>query len=402
MEDIDDMISSLLGDKPIQVPKGKGKPAAKGKPASIPVKVAAAQMQPEVIDAVLADDPPLSLPVDDFDAELDRPPVTAAVIGDASFTGGEHDDAIRIPMPKFVTEDIAESIDIRNFATLCTLQTRRWHAKVKDRKASRDAATANNAVEAAFETRKRLLVGVDDLLKVIHKEIDAARASHYLLTVPWTTTSMTEDGKRTGARLLPNSLFFEYTKVMAQHKADMVKAVNAFVPIYPSLIQQVQAKLGKRFDPTEYPNPSEISSHFELSFDFQPIPKGEDFKGLPQQQIDMLSQKLNARAEQQVENAMQDVWARLYTAMTHMYDRLSSPDKTFHGTLTEKVQETARLLTHLNVTKNLDIEKIRTYLDKFITPHSAEDLRKNANLRTVTAAHVKNVIDKMDKIGGKK
>jgi hypothetical protein len=309
-------------------------------------------------------------------------------------------EALRIPMPQFVGADLKETMDLRNFATLVTLNTARWHAKVKDRKAAKDVAAANNSVEEAYETRKRLLVGADEKLKAIHKAIDTARAKHYEMTLPWTTRGVDDAGRRTGARLLPNTLFFEYTKVMHECLSEMKAALDSFVPDYPALIEIAKKKLGKSFDPGEYPNTSSIRGHFDLSFDFQPIPEGKDFSGLPKQQLDALATSINRKSEQMMENAMQDVWARLYKAVTHMHGRLASPDKTFHYTMTDNIRETTRLMKHLNVTGNQDIERIRMYLDKFICPHDAKELRDNSVLRMQVAAHVQNVIDKMRKIGG--
>jgi hypothetical protein len=312
----------------------------------------------------------------------------------------EEVEALRIPMPSFTGDDLSETMDIRNFATLVTLNTARWHAKVKDRKTSSAAAIAAGAIDEAFETRKRLLAGADEKLNAIHKAIDAARAKHYEMTLPWTTCGVNDRGRRTGPRLLPNTLFFEYAKEMSEYKSNMQAALNAFVPEYPAMIEVARKNLGKRFDISEYPNADSIKLHFDLSFDFKPIPKGDDFQGLPKQQLDALANTINRKSEQMMENAMQDVWTRLYKAVTHMYERLASPDKTFHYTMSDNVREVTRLLKHLNVTSNTDIERIRKYLDKFICPHDAKDLRDNSVLRQQVAAHVQNVIDKMKKIGG--
>src|SRR5690606_31726386 len=71
------------------------------------------------------------------------------------FTDAPVDTGVAIPLPEFTSDEIADSIDIRNFATLVTLNTARWHAKVKDRKAAKVAADASGADDAAFEARKR-------------------------------------------------------------------------------------------------------------------------------------------------------------------------------------------------------------------------------------------------------
>lgn len=302
-----------------------------------------------------------------------------------------------IKMPTFTADDFAATMDIRNFATLVTLNTARWHAKVKDRQASKDAATMGEADENSFETRKRLLVGADTMLKTIHKAIDEARAAHYEMTLPWTTTSMQDIGRRTGGRLLPNTLFVEYTTVMAQKKQQMLDALNKFEPAYPALVETARQKLGKRFDAREYPNVSSIRSHFDLSFDFQPIPKGDDFKGLPTAQLQALAAKINDNTQKQAEHAMQEVWVRLHEAVSRMAERLSSPDKLFHNTLVQNVRDVARLLAHLNVTQDAKVEALRKKVEKHLCQHDPKVLRENPTIRTQVAAHAASIIQEMDK-----
>lgn len=302
-----------------------------------------------------------------------------------------------IKMPVFTADDFADTMDIRNFATLVTLNTARWHAKVKDRQGSHDIAAANDADAGAFETRKNLLAGADSMLKAIHKAIDEARAAHYNMTLPWSTTSMQDHGRRTGGRLLPNTLFVEYTTAMAEYKQRMLDALAKFEPEYPNLVAAAQKKLGKRFDSREYPNVSSIRQHFDLSFDFQPIPKGDDFKGLPQAQLDALARKINNNTRQMAENAMQDAWMRLHDVVSRMAERLSSPDKVFHDSLVQNVRDTARLLSHLNVTNDAKVEALRKKVEKQLCVHEPKALRNNAVLRTQVAAQAQSIIEEMNK-----
>lgn len=303
----------------------------------------------------------------------------------------------KVKMPVFTADDFASTMDIRNFATLVTLNTARWHAKVKDRKASKDAATANDADQAAFETRKRLLVGADAQLRAVHKIIDEARAAHYDMTLPWTTTSMNDDGRRTGGRLLPNTLFVEYTTAMAKYLQQMNAALDVFVAGYADAVNTAKTKLGKRFDPTEYPNSSSIRGHFMLSFDFQPIPKGEDFAGLPQAQLNALASKINDNTRVQAENAMQELWMRMRTVVARMAERLLTPDNVFQNTLVQNVRDTARLMAHLNVTGDPRVDALRTKVEKLLCQHDAKDLREKPVLRAQVGAHAASIIQEMDK-----
>ena len=301
-----------------------------------------------------------------------------------------------LPMPTFTTDELAESIDIRNFATLVTLNTSRWHAKVKDRKAAQDAADASGADKNAFEARKKLLAGCDDELRAVHKEIDIARAEHYRLTMPWSSVGVNDIGKRSGGRLMPNTLFLEYTAAMAKCKASMEAALALFEKKYPSLIAVAQKKLGKAFDPAQYPNPSSIRQHFNLSFDFNPIPVGTDFKGLQQAQVDKLGAALNRKTRVMLENAMQDVWKTLYEAVSHAHSTLADPSKMFHKSLIEKLQDQSNLLKHLNATGSKEIAQVANLISGDLVKFDPKDIRKDDALRKRLAETAKQIVKYME------
>lgn len=436
MDDLQELLAEVLGDD--SAPK---KPHAKGPPtppnkAPPSVKAAITDVAIEAFDPELLQVAATIETEDEALSSIDEKPapkptkrgkrdkvtqgVTPPIAGKAPSFKGKRASAesaagvtkederakavsdLSIPMPKFTSKELAASFDIRNFATLVRLETARWHAKAKDKGAAADVAKANEADETAFVVQKNLLAGADEALQRIHKALDKARAKHYELTLPWTTKKIDDTGRRSGSRLLPNTLFFEYTKEMATCKDEMVAALEAFVPAYPELIKQAKKKLGQRFNPAEYPNADSIRQHFDLSFDFQPIPAGDDFKGLPDQQLNALANSINRKTEQMMEGAMQDVWVRLYEAVSHMAERLGSPDKSFHYTLVDNVREVTRLLKHLNVTQDKNVERIRLLLDKHVTPHDAQELREKAELRTRVGGHCKSIVDAMNKLGGAK
>lgn len=370
------------------------------KPAEAPVAIIAtptpepteeiAPAAPKTLAEIIAESEPQAGQVDAFPAPEVIPPVAVEEPADKT------DYALPpVPMPEFTNEEMAKTIDLRNFATMTILNTKRWHAKVKDRQASRNAAAATGADELAFDTRKRLLAGADTELKAIHRAIDDARAKYYAMTLPWTTTGLSDVGKRSGARIMPNTQFFEFITEMGNCKAAMIAALDKFVPLYPHLVQEAQKNLKGSFNPTEYPTAESIRSHFDLSFDFQPIPQGADFKGLPQAQCDALSNALAGKTRKMIENAMQDLWQRAHEAVGRMAERLSHPDKMFHYTLVENVRQVAKQLKHLNVTDDPRIREIQQHIEKYLCQHDVEELRKNPTLRATVGAHAQDAIEMM-------
>lgn len=309
------------------------------------------------------------------------------------FAKGAGDEAIELP--EFTSDEIMEQIDIRNFGTLVRLKTARWHARIKDKDAARKMAQAAGADDETYEGYKHLLAGCDEKLKRIHKAIDAARAAHYALTLPWSVVSMNDQGKRAGPRLLPNTLFMEYTTAMANAKQEMDVALTEFETDYPNLVQLAQSKMGTAFNPTDYPHMDVVRQHFDLHFDFDPIPKGSDFDGLQSQMTDKLAETLNAKTRKSLENAMQEAWHRLYSTVRHAAEVLSNPDKTFHYTMVDKLRDQASMLKHLNATGDQRIEDCRLAVEAKLTKHDPKDIRKDDALRKRLAQDAQEIFDEM-------
>src|SRR5690606_5024925 len=149
-------------------------------------------------------------------------------------------------------------------------------------------------------------------------------------------------------------------------------------------------------DAGEYPNASSIRGHFDLSFDFQPLPKGDDFRGLPNKQLEALADKINANTRKMAEHAMQDVWQRMHEAVAHMAERLSSPDKVFHASMLDNVQKAALAAEHLNITGDKRVEALRQQIEQHLCGHTAKDLRENQVLRQRVAAMAASILHEME------
>ena len=232
-------------------------------------------------------------------------------------------------------------------------------------------------------------------MKRIHKAIDAARTAHYALTLPWSVVSLNDQGKRAGPRLLPNTLFMEYTTAMGNAKQEMDTALDDFETAYPNLVALAQSKMGTAFNPSDYPHMDVVRQHFGLHFDFEPIPKGSDFDGIQAQMAQKLAATLDNKTRTSLENAMQEAWHRLYTTVGHAASVLSNPDKTFHYTLVDKLRDQAGMLKHLNATKDQRIEDCRLQVEQKLTKYDPKDIRKDDALRRKLAQDAQEIYTDM-------
>lgn len=304
----------------------------------------------------------------------------------------------RFQPPQIDEEALANAADLRNFAVLVTLRTSRWNAKATDRKALADVASANAAKGNFGQFQKNLLAGADEKLKAVNSAIDAARHTYYRLTLPWTLAGRDAPGRRQGSRLLPNDIFFDFTKEMAAAKTAMQVRLQEFISEYPTLVQEAEKSLGTLFNAKEYPSAHSIASHFDLSFEFAPVPQGGDFSGLPEAVLGKLAAKVNEQVMTMTQNAMDEAWTQLYDTTLHIAERLSDPDKVFHKTTFERAAELVRTLKALNITKDPNLESFRHRLETHVLCYQPKQLRDDTSMRTTAAKHARTIVSDMAKL----
>jgi len=323
------------------------------------------------------------------------PPKDVPVFKDSAL---REDDRIELPplvFPEFTSKDIAETLDIRNYATMVKLRTRKWAASVKDKRLAQDVSRSEGASKEAFRVYKSLFAGAEERLKAVHKVIDAGRMEHYKRTMPWSTTGVDESGRRDGPRLLPNVLFMEYVTDLGRAKQELKGTVLEFRQAYPSMVEAAKRNLGTAFDETQYPPESMIEDYFALDFDFSPIPTGVDFKGLPAQQVAQLKNRMDANVRTCLENAMKDVWQRLHTVVTHMAERLGDNSKTFHDTLVSNVKEIAVLGHSFNATNDVALTRILKRVEQELCLVEPKELRESVLKRATVAGSAREILADM-------
>lgn len=302
-----------------------------------------------------------------------------------------------LKLPTFSMTELAESFSIRNFGSLATLTTSRWTVKVKDRKAARETDAARHSKAGTHETYKNIVDKREEKsLAAVYQALDAARTKHYAMTLPWSMTGVEDSKRRVGARLLPNTMFFDYVTTMSTYKQDMMKALDKFAELYPEIVERAKARMGDAFDASEFPLVEDIRKRFGMDFDFQPVPEGGDFKGLPEAQLAALARAVNDKTMEMASNAMQDLWQRLHECMSHVAERLGNPDNVFHGTLVDKVKEISTLLGHLNLTNDSRFREFKVIIDSDIAPFTVEQLKDDMVMRSRAAFAAKKVLRNME------
>jgi len=303
---------------------------------------------------------------------------------------------------KFTIGDVTEVTDLSNFAMKVTMKQSRWYGIKRDRNVEAQVQSANNTKANAGKFTKELLAGCDKELKAVHSAIDAARTTHYAMTRPWSVVSGEGEGRRrTGPRLLANADYFDYCQRMAVHKRKIQEALDEFEGNYSSLKDRARDNLGPLYREDEYPSVDAIRGQFALDFDFEPLPDGDTFRkgSIEQAQAEKLAAHFNKRTQQMLENALMEVWQKLYRTVEHMADRLSDPDKTFHKSMLENAQEVAKMLKHYNFNGDPRMDEMRRELEGRLLTADAKELRKDKDVRKQVAEDAKRTLAKLKAYG---
>jgi hypothetical protein len=267
-----------------------------------------------------------------------------------------------------------------------------WDSVKTDRKVMEDVKNLHQAKGDVGRVMKNMLAGVDQPLKNVRSAYAAVRIRHYDLTLPW-ISDMASD-RKTGARLLPHPILSRYLRELGELERVAAQALEEFLPQYPSMIQNAQPNLGGMFQASDYPPPEEVRAKFRIYKDFDPIPDGTGFRGLPKGMLDRLSHHLHKRQEAQLAQASEAMWTEARERIAHLIDRLADEDTKFKEASVRQVRELVALLPGWNIGKDPRAREVAQDIEEMLAGIEASDLRKDATIRA-------GVVDDAQRISAK-
>lgn len=285
---------------------------------------------------------------------------------------------------------------VRQSAMLADVTISAWAAERTDRKATDELRDQAGATGDVGRFVKKLLAGVDEKLKDTRSAYNAVRTLHYHLTLPWVSDPHAQ--RQTGPRLLPHLLFQRYMTEMSIAKRAATDRLDAFMVDYPALVQQAKTNLGTLAD-VDYPTDAEVRGSFRIAFDFEPIPAGASFKGLPPHTLERLAKGLQAKQTRMVQTAQAAMWEAVRERVAYLAERLRDPEAKFKASTVEGVRELIALIPGFNVTGDGRATEIVRDIDDMLTGVRVEELRTDTLVRTTVVNQAQAVADKLTRWG---
>tara|TARA_B110000503_G_C6967673_1_gene337874 strand:- start:65 stop:706 length:642 start_codon:yes stop_codon:yes gene_type:complete len=206
-----------------------------------------------------------------------------------------------------------------------------------------------------------------------------------------------------GARLLPTSLFLSYKAEMNSRESSYVAMVNRFIPNYAAAKQTAMNYLGSMYREEDYPEVNDIASKYKWTLSVSPIPSSGHFcLDVPAEDLENVRKSCDDFVEQKVAEAMRKPWEDLHTMLTGMsgklqeVDELNGTPKRFHETFVTNALDLCKLLNHMNITNDPQLDKARQQLELVLAGTDVDDIKENEFVRSDMKKRVDNILNQFD------
>jgi hypothetical protein len=268
---------------------------------------------------------------------------------------------------------------LKDSAMLIALNISQWTARKHDRTATQEVDEAHGAKDAG---RYNKLLISKAALDPMSKIEGAARDYHYSMTLPWGNN---------GERILPASLFLDYTQKMNGFKAQFNAAVQVFVAQYPELVQAARVRLGTLYNPKDYPDVSSIAAKFDFAMPVTPIPDAADFRvALNSEYVEAIKRDLTDRHARQQQEAVKHVWVRVREVVGKIHETCSKEKPRIFDSMIDNARQLIEVLPALNLTNDPDLARIAQEMQALVV--SPDALRNSAVKRQSVAASADQIL----------
>lgn len=285
------------------------------------------------------------------------------------------------------TTDTNATSSICTRALLVWLSISTWSARKYDRTVTQQVNREHAAVSDAGRYNKMLLPGDAPSYKALVSFCGSLRDQHYARTLAWSDT---------GWRCLPTAAYVDYCDWYRKSQSELDRVLDAFVLDYPALRAQAAKRLNGMFNDADYPAAIDLKAKFALSLSYMPIPADGDVRvQLAGDHVALIEQQVQAKVSSAIATAVSDAWTRLQDVTARIAERLSDPEAIFRDSLITNARDTCALLAKLNVTNDMDLDRMRRAVEHDLTRYDAKSLRDLPSHRARVADRASQLLDQM-------
>jgi hypothetical protein len=275
-------------------------------------------------------------------------------------------------------------------AMLLDLHMSVYTGRKQDKATAAEISISKNTRSAKAASVYKSLFTEDKDLEAIASYAGRVRTWMYSVTLPWADS---------GTRLVPTKSFFEITHELNEHEKEFNRLVDVFINNYGVKVSSQAFKLGKLFDPKEFPDVAELVYKFGFNYVFTPVPSSGDFRvDIPAAATQQVIAQFEREHNKRMQEAMREPWERLYQEIKHIKDKMidkedGKPQKLYQSML-DNALGLCQTLTSLNLLDDPDLEAARRSLEQSLTDIDIVSLRKSPEVREAIKIKMQDLTDK--------
>jgi len=276
--------------------------------------------------------------------------------------------------------------DLRHYAILVRLTTKRWGVVRKDKRASKAAAEKYGADEKMIGMYKHLINPAQPEFHAIKKMHDAGGNKFRSMVGPW-------DTEKGGYFIIVHSGMANLEETIREYSEAADQLVDDFIAALPDVIREAKEKLGEElWDESLIPTAQEIREKFvfKLEKDYLPeMPKGNGGNmgmRINKAMSETLAKDVRERTERRFQGCLEDthktVRDELEQMLSHMREygddiKGSKKKRTFKDGMIDRMTALSNLLPALNLTGDPRIDAMGKLIADKLANETGDELRGN-------------------------
>jgi hypothetical protein len=264
---------------------------------------------------------------------------------------------------------------------------------------TRKSLTPEQRAEAAqpFDAEGQYLSAGKKLLDTRHPAFKAVTAIRGKIGTVW--KSMSLPFPEPGVRLIRRDKIDEFVSLMEEYKAELAEAVANLDRHYGELKQAACERLGRLFNPSDYPET--LIGLFDVSWDFPSVEPPDYLKELNPALYESERARVAARFDEAVQMAEQAFLEEFAKLVGHLSERISGvgddgKPKVFRDSAMGNLSEFFERFKSLNVRSNDQLDALVAQAQQAVRGVVARDLRISGDLRQRVASELSSVQAALD------
>lgn len=199
-------------------------------------------------------------------------------------------------------------------------------------------------------------------------------------------------------RIIPADQFFKFAEDIGKYRAEFEHQKQRFLNYYYLSLSRAEFELGDLFDETNYPTEAYLSNYIQMVIETSVVAPTNAFDriaGFSEEEAAKLTAEAFEQQQGKLKDAMKSLVKRLLKTLQYAVSRLSKEDSVFRNTLLSNIHESVEAIRSLNITGDEELIRLADKVEDIIQGLSANDLRRDKELRKETVEEAKGVIDQL-------